>query len=113
MADSASGQSSMPISSSLRTRRSTRTTFSSAQKTSACKLIRRLEIGPAWRFASTPGRGPFRFLTLIVQQVSHAAELFCSRLQCFDLLAQLSLLRLFLTQHLVDVPHSFGLLIAL
>jgi hypothetical protein len=45
--------------------------------------------------------------------MSHAAKLFRSCLQSFDLLAQLSLFRLFLTQHLVDIPHSFDLLIAL
>jgi hypothetical protein len=53
------------------------------------------------------------FLTLVIEQVSHAAELFGGGLQSFDLLAQLSLLCLFLTQHLVDIPHSFGLLIEL
>ena len=62
---------------------------------------------------SAPARGCVGFLTLVIEQVSHAAELFGSGLQSFNLLAQLGLLCLFLTQHLVDIPHSFGLLIAL
>ena len=52
-------------------------------------------------------------IALVVEQMSHAAKLFRSCLQSFDLLAQLSLFRLFLTQHLVDIPHGFDLLIAL
>lgn len=60
-----------------------------------------------------PAGGCIGFVTLVVEQVSHAAELLGSGLQSFDLFAQLGLLCLFLTQHLVDIPHSFGLLIAL
>lgn len=53
------------------------------------------------------------FFMLVLEQMGHAAELFGSRLQSFNLLAQLSLLRLFLTQHLVDIPHSVDLPIEL
>jgi hypothetical protein len=46
---------------------------------------------------SAPARGCVGFLTLVIEQVSHAAELFGSGLQSFNLLAQLGLLCLFLT----------------
>jgi hypothetical protein len=60
-----------------------------------------------------PAGGGVGFFMLVVEQMSHASELFRSGLKSFDLFTQLSLLRLLLTQYLVDIPHSFGLLIAL
>lgn len=50
---------------------------------------------------------------LVVEQVGNAAELLGCGLKSLDLLAQLGLFCLFLAQHLVDIPHSIGLLIAL
>src|ERR1700730_2798628 len=109
MADSASVDCSIPISSSLNTLRSTRTTFSSEQKTSACKLI---NLQPWEAFVSAPDAGGL-FIVLVVQQVGHAAELFRGSLQSFNLLAKLRLLGLFPAQYFVDIPHPFCLLIAL
>jgi hypothetical protein len=60
-----------------------------------------------------PAGGGVGFFMLVIKQVSHASELFRSGLKSFDLFAQLCLLCLLLTQYLVDIPHSFGLLIAL
>jgi hypothetical protein len=57
--------------------------------------------------------GGFGSLVLVVKQVSYATELFGCGLKSLDLLAQLGLLRLFLAQYLVDIPHSISLLIAL
>jgi hypothetical protein len=53
------------------------------------------------------------FIVIVVEQVGDPAKLFRGRLQSFDLLAQLRLLGLLLAQYLVDIPHGFGLLIAL
>lgn len=50
---------------------------------------------------------------VVIEQVSHTAELFCGSLQRLDLFAQLRLFRLFLMQYFVDIPHGFSLLIAL
>jgi hypothetical protein len=61
----------------------------------------------------TPASGCSLFFVVVIEQVSYTAKLFCRRLQGFDLLAQLGLLRLFLVQYLVDIPHGFCLLIAL
>ena len=60
-----------------------------------------------------PAGGGVGALVLVIEQVSYAAELFGSGLKSLDLLAQLGLLRLFLTQYLVNIPHSISLLIAL
>jgi hypothetical protein len=61
----------------------------------------------------TPAGGGCLFFVVVVEQVSHAAELFCRSLKSFNLLAQLRLFGLFLVQYLVDIPHGFCLLIAL
>jgi hypothetical protein len=50
---------------------------------------------------------------VVIEQVGDTTKLFRSRLQSFNLLAQLRLLRLLLMQYLVDIPHSFSLLIEL
>ena len=60
-----------------------------------------------------PTGGGFSSLVLVIEQVSYAAKLFGCSLKSLDLLAQLGLLGLFLTQYLVDIPHSVSLLIAL
>jgi hypothetical protein len=44
----------------------------------------------------TPAGGGCLFFVVVVEQVSHAAELFCRSLKSFDLLAQLRLFGLFL-----------------
>ena len=46
------------------------------------------------------------FFLLCIEEVSNAAQLFGCRLQGFDLLAQLGLLGLFFTKHLVDISHE-------
>src|SRR6266851_4249195 len=69
MADSASAHSSMPISNSLKTLRSTRTTLSSAQKTSANKLIRGLQLQEGWGILN-----PDRRLRLVLRDRRRAGE---------------------------------------
>ncbi len=66
---------------------------------------------PAGSLSPTCGRS--LFFVVVIEQVSHTAELFSGSLQSFDLLAELRLLRLFLAQHLVDIPHAGSLLIEL
>jgi hypothetical protein len=53
------------------------------------------------------------FFLIVVEQVSHTAELFGGTLQSFNLFAQLRLFRLFLMKYFVDIPHNVCLLIAL
>jgi len=53
------------------------------------------------------------FIVLSIQQVGDIAQLFGGGLKRFDLLAQLRLLRLLLTENLVDISHGNCLLSAI
>src|SRR5579863_6924890 len=98
-ADSASPQCSTPISRSLRTRRSTRVTLSSEQRSRERKLIAvKALIGLA------TCRGRFSFSLFLTQQMGNAAKLFSGRLESLNLLTQLRLLGLLPAQHFMNIP---------
>src|SRR5579863_4360393 len=99
IAPSGSVQCWIPISSSLSTRRSTRTIFSSEHNTRAFRLM--TEVAPYVSRAnpSNPRLGVAGETLLVfvlgIQQVGHIAELFGRGLERLDLLAKLGLFGLF------------------
>src|SRR5579864_1689357 len=107
IAPSGSEQCSIPMSRSLKTRRRTRTIFSSEHSTSDFRLIGSLQNPGGWGMPEVlPLMGAFFFLFLRIQEVGHVAQLFGCRLQSLDLLASLGLFGLLLAKHLVDISHE-------